>query len=677
MNTKEAVKEISRLTRLIEEHNQRYYNLSAPTISDSEYDALLKELQVLEDQFPQFKVKNSPTQRVGALLKTAGKTIAHRSKMLSLDNSYSVADLGDWFKRVEKGLPGENVEYVAELKIDGVSASLTYENGILTLGATRGDGTTGEDVTPNVRTVRSIPLQLNKIPNKNFPAILEVRGEIYMNRKDFDAINLRRENAGEDLFVNPRNATSGSLKLLDSRLTAERHLQCFIHSFGAIEDVGAKKFATHWQFLELVKKFGFAVNQESVLCRNAADVFTFCAKWQEARDTIPYEVDGIVIKVNDLKQQASLGTTLKSPRWAIAYKFPARQATTQLLEIEVQVGRTGVLTPVAKLAPVECGGVTISNATLHNFDEIKRLGVNVGDRVLIERAGDVIPKIVKVVEKSSVRPRGVQAEFVVPQQCPACDGPITKLKSDDVAYRCLNLSCPKQLERGLLHFASRKAMDIEGMGESVVVQLLAKKWIKDFADIYTLEKEQLLELELFKDKKADNLLLAIAESKKQPLSRLLFALGINNIGEKAAEVIAQRFGTLDNLRKASCQDIDDIHEVGEVMAESLYEFLHLPSSEKLFLRLKAAGVTMSQPQVKAVGGRLQGKKIVFTGELEGLSRVAAGELAKAQGAEIVDSVSKKTDYVVVGENPGSKYNKAQSLGVKILNLQEFKELVNG
>lgn len=671
MNKKEAAKKISRLIRVIEEHNQRYYNLSAPTISDSEYDALLKELQGLEEQFPELKVRNSPTQRVGALLTSAGKNITHRTKMLSLDNSYSVQDLEDWFKRVEKGLPGEKIEYVAELKIDGVSASLTYENGILTLGATRGDGSTGEDVTPNLRTVRSIPLQLKKTANQPFPKVLEVRGEVYMNRKDFDAMNLRREKAGEDLFVNPRNATSGSLKLLDSRLTAERHLQCFIHSFGTLE--GAGSFTTHWQFLALAKKFGFSVNPESVLCQSAADVLAFCSKWQDARDTIPYEVDGIVIKVNDFRQQAALGSTLKSPRWAVAYKFPARQATTTVLAIEVQVGRTGVLTPVAKLEPVECGGVTISNATLHNFDEIKRLGVNAGDRVLIERAGDVIPKIVKVVESASPRKK----DFVVPKACPVCGGPITKLKSDDVAYRCLNLSCPKQLERGLLHFASRKAMDIEGMGEAVVTQLLAKNWIKDFADIYFLKKEQLLELELFKEKKADNLLAAIASSKKQPLSRLLFALGINNIGEKAAYVIAQRFGTLDHLRKATCEEIDAIHEVGAVMAESLYEFFHQPSSEKLFARLKLAGVNMKEPQVQASGGRLAGKKIVFTGELDGLSRLDAGQLAKAQGAEIVESVSKKTDYVVVGENPGSKYNKAQSLGVKILDLKAFKELLNG
>lgn len=673
MNKKEAAKDISRLTAEIEEHNQRYYNLSAPTISDSEYDALLKQLQALEEQFPALKDQNSPTQRVGALLIGAGGNITHRTRMLSLDNSYSIEDLGDWFKRVEKGLPGEKVEYVAELKIDGVSASLTYENGILALGATRGDGTTGEDVTPNVKTIRSVPLQLIKAAGQSFPKVLEVRGEVYMNRKDFDDMNLRREKAGEDLFVNPRNATSGTLKLLDSRLTAQRRLRCFIHSFGTIEGATPKSSKTHWQFLALVKKWGFSVNPESVLCKTTQDVFEFCRKWQEARDTIPYEIDGIVIKVNDLRQQAALGTTAKSPRWATAYKFPARQATTKILAIDVNVGRTGVLTPVAKLAPVECGGVTISNATLHNFDEIQRLGVNVGDRVLIERAGDVIPKIVKVLESAPGRKR----DFTPPTNCPVCHGPITKLNSEDVAYRCLNPSCPKQLERGLLHFASRRAMDIEGMGEAVVTQLLAKNWLKDFADIYFLKREQLLELELFKDKKADNLLSAINDSKKQPLSRLLYGLGINNIGEKAAYVIARQFGTMEHLRKASQNDIDEIPEVGEVMAESVYAFLHQPSSEKLFGRLKAAGVNMVEPQVKKAAGRLSGKKFVFTGELAGLSRLDAAELAKAQGAEVVDSVSKKTDYVVVGENPGSKYNKAQSLGVKILNLAEFKELLNG
>ncbi len=669
MDRQQAAREIAKLTAEINGHNERYYNLSRPTISDSEYDALLKKLISLEEQFPEWKDPHSPTQRVGTPGAVTGQTMAHRTKMLSLDNTYSVKDLEDWFERVIKGLANEKIEFVAELKIDGVSASLRYENGIFVLGATRGDGVTGEDITPNLKTIRSIPLKLRKEKNPVLPKFLEVRGEVYMNRQDFLAMNQRRQEQGEEVFVNPRNSTSGSLKLLDSRETAKRHLQCFVHSFGLIE--GGKPFKTQWEFLTAVKEYGFHINPESVLCKNQGEVVAFCLHWQNQRPILPYEVDGIVIKVNDLKQQERLGTTLKSPRWAVAYKFPAQQATTTVLAIDVNVGRTGVLTPVAKLEPVACGGVTISNATLHNFDEIKRLGVGVGDRILIERAGDVIPKIVKVVEPASDRKRN----FVVPKSCPACGGEITKLNSDDVAYRCLNALCPQQLERGLLHFASRRAMDIEGLGESVVRQILDKGWIKDFADIYALKKEQLMDLELFKDKKAENLLAAIIKSKTKPLSRLLYALGINNIGEKAAYVMAQRFGEAEHLLKASQEDIDGIPEVGEVMAESVYKFLHRPATIKLFNRLQKCGVNMKETVVSR-SGKLSGKKIVFTGELFGLTRSQAEEMAKALGADVVDSVSKRTDFIVVGENPGTKYNQAVTLGVKILDLKKFKELID-
>ncbi|MCB9772064.1 MAG: NAD-dependent DNA ligase LigA [Candidatus Omnitrophica bacterium] len=669
MNKKQAAKEITKLTAEIENHNDRYYNLAQPTISDSEYDALLKKLMTLEAQFPQLKNINSPTERIGAVIAKAGQAVTHRTKMFSLDNTYSVDELKDWFKRVEKGLAGQNVEFVAELKIDGVSASLSYEKGDFILGATRGDGVTGENITNNLKTIRSVPLRLRKEPKHEFPKVLEVRGEIYMKRIDFDAMNQRRERDGEVAFVNPRNATAGSVKLLDSRETAKRNLHCFIHSFGTIQGVG--HLATQWQFLSAVKSYGFQINPESLLCKNVDDVIAFCQKWQAKRDTLPYEVDGIVIKVNDLKQQETLGTTLKSPRWAVAYKFPAQQATTRILDIEVQVGRTGVLTPVAKLEPVECGGVTISNATLHNFDEIKRLGVNVGARVLIERAGDVIPKIVKVVELSKEH-----KDFVVPTVCPACGGPVTKPQSQEVAYYCRNASCPKQLERGLLHFASRKAMNIEGLGEVVVNQILAKGWIKDFADVYFLKQEQLLELDLFKNKKADKLLAEIEKSKQHGLSRLLYALGINNIGEKAAHVIAQRFITIENLQKATLEDIDEIPEVGGIMAESVYRFIHHSSTVKLFNRLQKAGVILKEV-VSKKSGKLSGKKIVFTGELVGFSRLQAAEMARNLGADVVESVSKNTDFVVVGEKPGSKYNKALSLGIEILNIQQFKELVNG
>ncbi len=670
MDKKQAALEIAKLTDEINRHNERYYNLSAPTVSDSEYDALLKKLIALEDQFPQLKKSDSPTQRVGALLSAAGQTVTHRTKMLSLDNTYSADDLQDWFKRVAKGLPNEIVEFVAELKIDGVSASLSYENGIFSLGATRGDGITGENITPNLKTVRSIPLKLSKKGHQPTPQLLEVRGEIYINHKDFLQINKQRQEQGEEIFINPRNLTSGSLKLLDSRQTALRNLLCFVHSFGTLE--GAGVLETQWEFLSAAKKYGFMINSESRLCKNSDEVIAFCQKWQEARDTLPYEVDGIVIKVNDLSQQQKLGATLKSPRWAVAFKFPARQATTKILAIKIQVGRTGVLTPVAKLEPVECGGVTISSATLHNFEEVARLGISVGDRVLIERAGDVIPKIVKVVEQSKVQTE----KCFVPKLCPACGSEITKLRSDEVAYRCLNTSCPAQLERALLHFVSRKAMDIEGMGQVVVAQLLKKQWVKDFADIYFLKKEQLLELELFKEKKADNLLSQIQKSKTQSFSRLLYALGIANIGEKGAYLIAQRFGDLDHLLAASAEDIDAIAEVGEIMAQSVYYFLHLPSTKELFGRLQEAGLNMREV-VTAPVGKFAGKKFVFTGELAGLSRSEAAEMVKAAGGEVINSVSAKTNFVVVGESPGSKYQKAVALGIKVLNLQQFMELNNG
>lgn len=665
MEKAKAAKEIKRLSQEIEAHNKRYYDLSQPVISDTEYDALIKQLAAIEEQFPDLRDMNSPTQRVGAIFTSAGKTVKHRVKMLSLDNCYSVEELEEWFKRVYKGLPGEKVEFVAELKIDGVSASLTFEKGNFVLGATRGDGITGEDITHNLKTVRSIPLQLEK--TASIPELLEVRGEIFMSRKDFEAMNKKREESGEDLFVNPRNATSGSLKLLDSRQTAERNLQCFIHSFGMVE--GGKPIRTQSQFFEWAREWGLRVNNENKICKSEKDVIEYCRKWQEKRLSIAYEVDGIVIKVNDLDQQDRLGTTLKSPRWAIAYKFPAQQATTKVLNIEVNVGRTGVLTPLANLEPVMCGGVTISNSTLHNFDEVNRLGINVGDRVLIERAGDVIPKIVKVVEHAAKKAK----PFSPPKSCPACGGEVTRLH-EEVAYRCMNPSCPKQLERGLIHFASRGAMDIEGMGEVLVAQILAKGWIKDFADVYALKKEQLFELELFKEKKVDNLLKAITRSKSQPLSRLVYALGINNIGEKAALVLAQHFKTLEQLMKAPLSEIDDIHEMGQVTAESVYRFFRLGSTQELIHKLKKAGVNMIEPTVER-SGPLKDKKFVFTGELEGLPRSEAGRLIKALGAEVVDSVSKNTDFVVAGENPGSKYEKAVKLGIKILNLQQFKEML--
>ncbi len=671
MDKEKAKKEIQELSAALERHNHRYYVLNQPTISDKEYDDLLAKLARLEKDFPELRFSDSPTQRVGVKLEEAAGNVVHKVKMFSLDNTYSIDELKDWQARVTKGLPGEDVEYVAELKIDGVSAALTYQEGRFILGATRGDGLNGEDITNNLKTIRSIPLKFFPGAKYPVPKILEVRGEIYMERKDFELLNKEKKHKGEELFVNPRNATSGSVKLLDSTLTAKRKLSCFIHSFGIAE---GGSYQTHWDFLEAAKQYGFRVNKTSRLCKNFDEVIAYCKEYEAKRTAISYDVDGVVIKVNSQTQQRRLGETLKSPRWAVAYKFPAHQATTRIKDIIIQVGRTGVLTPVAELEPVECGGVTISRATLHNFDEIKRLGVKKGDRVLLERAGDVIPKIIKVVESSG---KAGESYFKIPSKCPECGGDISKENADEVAYRCMNPLCPKQLERGLLHFASRKAMDIEGLGEAVVVQLLERNIVRDLADIYFLKKEDLLKLELFADKKAENLLAAIEKSKAQPLSRFLFALGVSNIGEKAASTLAQKFLSLDKIMNAQSSDFESIYEIGGVMASSIENYFKQPATRKLIEKFKEAGVNIREPQKATIPGaaKLSGKKFIFTGTLQEFSRDKAEDLVKGLGGDIVSAVSKKIDFLVAGENPGSKYNKAKTLGVKIINEKQFKEMI--
>jgi len=653
-------------------HDYRYYVLNQPEISDKEYDELLKKLKGLEDAHPGLVTPDSPTQRVSGGPVKGFKTVKHKVKMLSLDNTYSFDELKDWDERVRKGLHHtEKVDYVAELKIDGVSISLTYEDGVLTIGATRGDGETGEDVTLNLKTIPAIPLKLLAQTTDQRPKTLEVRGEVYMAKKDFEKLNKLRAKEGEVLFANPRNSAAGSLKLLDPKLVAERNLTCFIHSFGIMEKGEALKGQR--EFLEQAKKWALRVNPNNKLCGDLREVIGFCEKWQEKRDSLDYEIDGIVVKVNSFDQQKRLGFTLKSPRWACAYKFPAKQAATRLKDIKVQVGRTGVITPVAELEPVECAGVTIRHATLHNFDEIERLGVRIGDKVVLERAGEVIPKIIKAVE--SVR-TGREKAFKIPVKCPACGGRITKEKEEEVAYRCVNPSCPAQLERGMAHFASRGAMDIEGMGSAAVEQLINNRMVKDFADIYFLKKEDLLKLELYKDKKAQNLLAAIEKSKRQPLSRLLYAMGIRHVGEKAAFVLAQRFGAMDKVMSAKKEEFDAIHEVGSVMAESAEDFFRQEETKKLVAKLKKAGVNMSEPKGKAASSQpLAGKTFVFTGELAGFSRQEAERLVRELGGNASSSVSGQTDFVVAGENSGSKYDKAKKLGVKIIDEKKFKEML--
>ncbi len=670
MNKKSAKQKIHDLSKSIEKHNYHYYVLSQPLITDKEYDDLMQSLIELERKFPEYKSLNSPSQRIGSDILATSQTIKHSSKMYSLDNTYAMSELREWQQRILKGLGQEKVEYVVELKIDGVSASLNYSKGEFVLGATRGDGTQGEEITQNIKTLRCIPLRLIRGDTDKFPESLEVRSEIYMNRRDFGVLNQERKAKEENVFANPRNATSGSLKLLDSRIAATRKLKAFIYALGFQK--GGKSFETQWEFLAAAKAWGFPVNKYSRLCKSFDEVIDYCQEYQLKRDQIPYDIDGVVIKVNSFVQQERLGATLKSPRWAVAYKFPAHQVSTLVNKIIVQVGRTGVLTPIAELEPVECAGVIIKRATLHNFEEVQRLGVKKGDRVLVERAGDVIPKIVKVLDKSENYRNDV---FQPPQICPICQSRVIKENEDQVAYKCINKKCPKKLEQGLIHFASRGAMDIEGLGDSVVEQLFIRGLVKDLADIYQLTKEQLMTLDLFKEKKAMNLINAIDQSKTQPLSRFLFGLGIENIGEKAAMILAKHFLSMDNLMAAQYEDFVAIHEIGAVMAQSLINMFSLPEFQGLIQKFKKHGLIMKEEMPLKRESELTQKIFIFTGKLGQITRQEAANLVKQRGGEVASSIGKNIDYVVVGEFPGSKYKKALDWGLKILSEKEFLDLI--
>ncbi|MFH1191589.1 MAG: NAD-dependent DNA ligase LigA [Candidatus Omnitrophota bacterium] len=659
-------KEIEKLRDKLRRHDYLYYALSQPEISDKEYDDLMVKLKLLEDRYPQYLNSDSPSQRLSSGVSVGFKTVKHKAGMFSLDNTYSIEELKAWDRRVRKGLSKEAVfEYVVELKVDGVSANLTYAQGKLILGATRGDGSTGEDVTANIKTIRAIPLVLM---GKDLPDLIEIRGEVYMESQDFLKVNHQREDNQEVLFANPRNATSGSLKLLDSHIVAKRHLNFIAHSLGAYQ---GKPIYTQWEFLGLLKTWNLRLDKHSLFCKDIDAVIDYCLKWQKKRDQAGYEIDGIVVKLNSFKYQQNLGFTVKSPRWAVAYKFPARQATTEVLEIKVNVGRTGVITPIAMLKGVECSGVIISNATLHNFDEIERLGLREGDRVLIERAGDVIPKIVKVVEQKGKRP------YNKPENCPACGEKIIKEKAEDVAYRCINSDCPAQLERALLHFSSRDALDIEGLGQAVINQLVKLGLLKSLADIYKLKINNLLGLELFKEKKANNLLNAIQRSKIQPLARLIFALGIRHVGQKAAYTLAQEFSDIDKLMRAKFQELDKVPEIGTVMAGSIVDYFNLGRTKKLIQELKNSGLNLRQEAPRIKANKLTGKTVVFTGQLDRFSRSEAEELVRISAGLTTSSVSSKTDFLVAAKSTGSKFNKAQELGIKIINEKEFLAMISG
>ncbi len=667
MSADKIKKEIEKIKKEIGHADYRYYVLSDPEISDKEYDNLLKGLKDLEDRYPEFITLDSPTQRVSGGILESFRTVEHRQRMLSLDNTYSIEELNGWEKKVKRALKREvDLDYVVELKMDGVSASLIYERGVFSIGATRGDGERGEDITTNLRTIKSIPL---KLIGKNTPDSIEIRGEVYIGKGDFKKINNQRIDLGEAPFANPRNAASGSLKLLDSKIVVKRNLKFFIHSFGSAKDCN---FYFQDEFLKRVRQRGLCTNPYNKYCKNLEEAINFCLYWERERETLDYEVDGVVIKVNSFALQDELGSTRKSPRWAVAYKFPAQQATTKIANIEFSVGRTGIITPVAILEPVECGGVTISRATLHNFDELERLDIREADAILIERAGEVIPKVLKVIlSKRHHRARKIK----IPNKCPVCGGNVAKEKEKEVYWYCLSLDCPAQLKRAILHFASRRAMDIEGMGEAIVEELVVDKIIKNLVDIYYLDKDDFLKLSLFKEKRASNLVVAINNSKKRSLSNFLFGLGIRHVGEKAAMLLAERFGDINHLLKIGEEELREIPEVGPIMASSIMKFFASKSTKRMIEAFKKIGVNLTQNRKVIKKSWINGKTFVFTGELVSFSRSQAKKTIEILGAKWTSIVSKNTDFLVVGENPGSKHAKAIKLGVVIISEKEFLKIV--
>ncbi|NOZ63117.1 MAG: NAD-dependent DNA ligase LigA, partial [Calditrichaeota bacterium] len=641
-----------------------------PEISDAEYDRLMRELQALENQFPDLVTPDSPTQRVGAAPLEAFEPYAHTTPMLSLDNGFDEGEIREFESRLKKMLrPGTSVEYVAEPKFDGLAVELIYENGVLTVGATRGDGIVGENVTQNIKTIKSVPLRLidREIPP---PGRLEVRGEVVLPIQEFENLNRQREKDEEPLFANPRNAAAGSLRQLDPKITASRPLDLFFHSPGQV--VGYE-FHTHWDFLNTIAKWGLKVSPLKQLCRSLDETFAFYSQLMARRENLPYEIDGMVIKVNDMAQRATIGEKTRSPRWAIAYKFPARQEITQIIDIIAQVGRTGTLTPVAVMKPVRISGVEVSRATLHNQDEIDRKDIRIGDWVVVQRAGDVIPEVVKVIES---RRTGNEKKYQLPDKCPVCGSHVVRLP-DEVAHRCQNMSCPAQLKQQIKHFASRNAMDIEGIGNKLVDQLVDSGLVKNAADLYFLTKKQWANLDRLAEKSASNIIEALEKSKRISLDRFIYSLGIRFVGEHAAKLLAQHFKSLKKLKKATYEELLEIHEIGPQSAGSVVEFFNEPKNLQTIERLLEAGVTIEEVKESDAGVKpLAGKSFVFTGALENYSRHEAEQLVESLGGRATSSVSRNTSYVVVGKDPGSKAEKARQLGVKILNEEKFREMVS-
>ncbi len=663
---KDMKKQIEQLRKEIRRHDYLYYVLNQPQISDRQYDKLFAELKASEQANPQFITPDSPTQRVSEGPLDGFTAVRHTVPMLSMDNTYNAEELREFDKRVHKQLGSEDYDYVVELKIDGLAISLRYEAGRLVTAATRGDGKVGDDVTTNVRTIKAIPLVL--LDEDKLPDVLEVRGEVYMPTKAFAELNKARSKEEEPAFANPRNAAAGSLKLLDARITAARKLSFFAYAMGEVSQMPAE---SHWQVLQKFKAFGLPVNPHIQRAKDINEVLDICAAWDKKRATLDYQIDGMVVKVNRLDQRDILGATGRAPRWCISYKYAAEQAQTVIESIDVQVGKGGTLTPVANLRPVLLAGTTVKRASLHNFDQVERLDARIGDTVIIEKAGEIIPQVVEV--KKHLRPVGTKP-FSRPQRCPNCGGRVVK-DTAGVYLRCVNPDCLGQLKERLRYFAGRGQMDIENLGEALINQLTEAGLVKNIADIYKLQKDDLLELERMADKSALNVIDSIKASKARPLWRLIAALGIRHIGGQSAQILAEHFGSLGALMDAGKETLESIDQIGPTMAESVYEYFHNDGNIAVIKELLSAGVEPELPKKVKAKGRLAGKTIVVTGSLENFTRSQIEQTIKENGGKVSSSVSKKTDFVLVGKEPGSKLDKAQQLRVKVIGEKEFMELL--
>ena len=684
MSPANATKKIDALREEVRHHEHLYYVLDQPEISDAEFDALMQQLKNLEAEHPELVTPDSPTQRVGGKPREGFVKVQHSAPMLSLDNTYNEEELRDWERRVHELSGRKDVDYVCELKLDGMSLALTYEDGKLVRGVTRGDGSVGEDVTLNVRTVHSIPLSIDpaRLKKAGIPPNFEARGELLMPTAAFRKLNEERERQGLATFANPRNFTAGTVRQLDSSITAQRRLDFF--PYFLLEN-GRPHFDRHSRTLDALRAAGFKVNPHHKLVHSMSEVWDFIQQWEAKRDSLPYEIDGIVVKVDRTAWQDELGFTGKAPRWAIAYKYAARAGVTVLRNVMWQVGRTGKLTPVAELAPVGIGGTTVRNATLHNMDEIRRLGVRIGDFVEVERAGDVIPKANRVVDTQNPRVTdslradrtAVLAEhpdpIETPRNCPSCGNQVVRTEGE-VDYRCVNANCPAKLLGTILHFASRGVMNIEGMGESLVSQLIERGLVKNVADIYDLTKDKLLKLERFADKSAQNIIDEIEDSKKLPLERVIYGLGIRMVGERTAQFLAEQFASMDALAHASVEELQGVNEVGPKIAESIVEFFSIKANQELVKRLRDAGLTM-RGEKKQRGEKLEGKTFVLTGTLLRYTRDEAKKLIEDAGGKVTGSVSKKTDYVVAGADAGSKLDKARELGIAVIDEEAMQKLL--